>query len=210
MRTALHQLHNRYAALAAEDSRVFTDDKRRSVAYYLLDVNDRQDPAARDRPAVWVRTVRLLHAFTVREGRLPRENNRLGRQEITDEERRLAEWVRYQRRPATRASHCDYQRRRLEAVPGFRWDPIGQAWMTNLEAYRVFTAARRRAPSSRSLDAGERRLAVWAAKQRFHRKRGRLAAGRVAALNRLPMWTWGSQTAVANGQPQQPGDGTNR
>ncbi|MFF1632633.1 hypothetical protein [Leifsonia sp. NPDC058248] len=50
----------------------------------------------------------------------------------------------------------------------------------------------RRSPAYRSIDPAERALAGWAAKQRHARRHGRLSPAREAALERIPIWAWGS------------------
>jgi hypothetical protein len=66
------------------------------------------------------------------------------------------------------------------------------AWVRNLIDYRHFTGTLRRAPRLRSDNPFEKRLAAFAAKQRFAYRDGRLSPDRIAPLERLEFWTWGS------------------
>jgi hypothetical protein len=192
----LQLLHADYAALESRAPNALNPDQARSMLYFLTDQSmEMRQPAPDSAPArliSWVRSVRALDTFVIREGRLPKENNRLPRRTITPEERVLLEWLRYQRRPQTRETHCSYQRRRLEALPGFRWDPIADSWSATFCAYAVFLAQTHRAPAVRSADPSERSLAAWAAKQRHLRRRGRLDLARESALAALSIWTWGA------------------
>jgi hypothetical protein len=192
----VHAVNADYHRLAARDAELLTEDEARSILYFRTD----QSLAAGRTPSNgvpsrvfrWVTSVRAVDEFIATHGRLPRENNRLPRAEVTSEERVLVEWLRYQRRPRTRETHCSYQRRRLEALPGFRWDPIADSWSDTFRTYEAFLTQNHRAPAVRSADPFERSLAAWAAKQRFLRRRGRLDLTRESALAALSIWTWGA------------------
>ena len=82
--------------------------------------------------------------------------------------------------------------RRLACIPGYHRHPLEDAWIRNVIDYRHFTEARRHAPRLRSEDPDEKRLAAFAAKQRFAYRHGRLSPERIATLERLEFWTWGS------------------
>ncbi|SEB74755.1 hypothetical protein SAMN04489806_1672 [Paramicrobacterium humi] len=130
----------------------------------------------------WVATVNCLDRFVLAERRMPRENRRLAPGEIGEQEKSLASWVRYQRRPATRNGHCEYQSRRLEIVDGFQWDPLGEAQRELATQYAEFFTRFGRAPRYRAEAPEERRLANWAAKRRQLAMRGALSAQEVERL----------------------------
>src|SRR5690606_2601010 len=149
-----------------------------SLAFYEAETAAGGIPPGRvDRVAAWIRSVQRLDDFISQHGRLPRENNRLV-DPISAQEQSLADWVRYQRRPATRDLHCDYQRRRLEGIPGFHWDPLDTQWNTMFAAFARFVGTEHRAPRYRSGDPNERALATWAAKQRQLLRNGKLSPRR--------------------------------
>ncbi|MDQ1580155.1 MAG: hypothetical protein QOD05_930 [Microbacteriaceae bacterium] len=188
-------VHADYHRLATRNPESLTEDEARSILYFRTEQSIEAGTSSDDiqsRVLRWVTSVRAVDDFLATHGRLPRENNRLPRAEVSSEERVLVEWLRYQRRPRTRETHCSYQRRRLEALPGFRWDPIAGSWSATLCAYEVFLTQSNRAPAVRSSDPFERSLAAWAAKQRFLRRRGRLDLTRESALAALSIWTWGA------------------
>jgi hypothetical protein len=193
----LQSLHADCAVLASLAPNARNSDQARSVLYFLTDQSmEITQPAPEGVPARvigWVRSARALDTFVMREGRLPRENNRLPRGTITAEERTLIEWVRYERRLRSRDAHCEYQRRRLEAIPGFLWDPITDRWSNTFRDYERFLVRYRRAPSVRSVDPMERHLAAWGSKQRHLRRRRHLDPARESALATLPIWTWGAR-----------------
>jgi hypothetical protein len=193
---ALNQLHADYAALALRPSAALTLDHRRSLLFYRCELallaHTPPPPETPIRGIRWLQTLTALEAFIARETRWPRENRRLDRAAITPEERLLATWVRTQRTAADEGVRSDYQLRRLACVPGFHLHPLAEQWFRQVTEYRHFTSAHRRAPLLSSADPTERRIARFAAKQRLAYRRGRLPPERIATLERLEFWTWGS------------------
>jgi hypothetical protein len=109
----------------------------------------------------------------------------LPRGTVSADEQRLADWIRYQRRPATRSLHCDYQRRRLETLPGFSWTPLDDQWNERFADFAAFVATHHRPPRYRSDNAEERAIAAWVTKQGRFIKLGTLPEDRVRKLNSL-------------------------
>ena len=194
----LHALIADYQDLTARDPGSLTVDEARSIRYFRTEqfiAAGITPPAGTSRKLLrWVTSARAVDDVIASAGRLPRENNRVSRAEVLTEERAVVEWLRYQRRYVTRDTHCDYQRRRLQAFPGFMWDPIADRWSDTLRASEQFLDQHRRAPSVRSSDPIERSLAAWSSKQRhLRRRRGRLDPERETTLAALPIWTWGAR-----------------
>ncbi|MCU1636872.1 MAG: hypothetical protein JWQ68_2111 [Cryobacterium sp.] len=121
--TPLELLHTEYERLAARDPATPTHVQRRSVKVYLTEVGASDSKSrtcdSQDRVIRWVHSLLDLEAFITREGRWPRENNRLPADAFLPGERRLANWVRSERRAAQALRRCSYQRVRLAAVPGY-------------------------------------------------------------------------------------------
>ena len=199
---ALSQLHADYATLALRPLAALTPDHRRSLLFYrgelALIAHTPPPPQTPIQVIRWLQAVAELEAFIARERRWPRENRRLDPAAITAEERHLATWVRTQRTAADGGLRCDYQRRRLACVPGFHLHPHAEQWCRHVTEYQHFTDTHRRAPLLRSDDPTERRLARFAAKQRLAYRRGRLSPDRIATLERLDFWSWGSQPLGLN------------
>ena len=155
---------------------------------------------ARDLVSKWIANVRTLETFVRTAGRLPRTNARLPRTAASQEERMLTEWVRYQRTERARARHCSYQTLRLEAVTGFSWSPLDDAWDHHLDAYRAFVRQHARLPRYRSTDPAERAIASWAAKQRSLIRADRAPHHRITEF----------LEAEARPEPVHAGDGPDR
>ena len=193
----LEQLHADYATRALRPPASLTPDQRRSLLFYRCEqamlAGTPFPPQIPARVIQWLQTLAALEAFIARETRWPRENRRLDRAAITVEERHLATWIRTQRTAANGGVRCDYQRRRLACVPGYHLHPLAEQWHRHVTEYQHFTDTWRRAPLLRGDDPTERRLAGFAAKQRLAYRRGGMSPQRIATLERLDFWSWGSQ-----------------
>jgi hypothetical protein len=192
---ALDQLHADYAALALRPPAALTPDRRRSLLFYqgelALLAHTPPPPQTPARVVRWLQSVAELEAFILREERWPRENRRLDRAAITNEQRRQGIWVRTQRTAADGGLRCDYQLRRLTSIPGFHLHPLDDQWSQHVIDHQHFTDTHQRAPLLRSDDLAERSLAAFGAKQRFVYRRGRLSPRRIEILERLDFWIWG-------------------
>jgi hypothetical protein len=192
----LQLLHAEYAQLHLDGLPTRSEDQRRSLTYYLSELAlgpEHRPGAGRDDVTRWTRNTLTLQRFVDREKRMPRENNRLPPGSFSVEERTLVSKVRADRRLFATGRLCSYQRRRLMCIAGFSFRPLDDRFETNLEEYRRFTTAYRRAPSLRAGDRVEARLAGWAARQRLSYRAGTLPPHRCDALNGLGFWTWGAQ-----------------
>jgi hypothetical protein len=194
---AIDQLHADYATHARRPPAALTPDRRRSLLFYrgelALLARTPVPPQTPARVLRWLQTLTALEAFISRETRWPRENRRLDRAAITAEERHLATWVRTQRTAVDGGVRCDYQLRRLASIPGFHLHPLAEQWYRHATGYQHFTLTHRRAPLLRGDGPTERSLARFAAKQRLSYRRGRLSPDRIATLESLYFWSWGSK-----------------
>lgn len=176
--TPLDNLRHDYQQLSCRAANELSSEQRRSIAYYLADI--RTDPAPEPAIGVWVRTVHQLDAFIDRTGRLPRADPR--RPRPRNQEQRLVDWIAYQRRRPVRTAMCDYQHRRLEALPGFRWAPQEDAWISAFADHQRFWTVRGHAPRRRSTDPHEAALGRWVAHQRANARAGTLLPERERIL----------------------------
>lgn len=175
---ALTTLWTEYADHAARPTMNLTLDERRGVAFYLADRDDRVDvePFVRR----WIRRVHELDAFVAEYGRLPRADSTRPRPATA--EQALVDAVTYFRQSGAAAAYCSYQRRRLEAVPGFAWNPRDARWHLMLEAHQRFWAEHSRAPRRRSSDPTEVEIGRWVAHQRAQLRSGTLPPDREQRL----------------------------
>lgn len=169
---ALRRLHKKWAAETLSRRFAPTD----AVTHYLAAVQP-QNASVRHRG--WVETCAQLEAYVAAHGALPT----LTSTSESDDSRRLVEWTRYQRRNQNRLS--DYQRERLECVPGFSWDPREDAWHDALHDVEMFVRAHGRRPRRRSSHSEEARLAIWFRNQRLLARRESLSDERLDLLVQL-------------------------
>ncbi|WP_159928270.1 DEAD/DEAH box helicase [Rhodococcus sp. WAY2] len=103
---------------------------------------------------------------------------------------RLGVWVSIQRRHHAEG-HLDSPRaRRLEAVPGWVWDPFADQWEQGFRRLVDYAAHFGDTRVPRSYTVEDYRLGAWVTKQRTRRKAGALGADRARRLQALPGWTW--------------------
>jgi hypothetical protein len=198
----LEFLHLRYAQLARRDPSRIDAEQRRSLRYYRAELclmGAMSEPEGLSKLVVrWVQNLLNLERFVALEGRWPRENNRLPKSCISAEERRLASWVRTERKLSTIERRSSYQLARLACLAGHTWHPLDDRWLFRLGEYRDFIETHGSAPKVRSADLTESGLARWASKQRHFYRSGRLSQERVRSLQRLSIWTWGAQTKATH------------
>ncbi|WJY00407.1 helicase associated domain-containing protein [Curtobacterium sp. 458] len=178
--SALTALWNDYAEYAARPTGVLTLDERRGVAFYLAD----RDDAADVEPFVrrWIRNVHDVDTFRQQHGRLPRADP--ARPRPATDEQALVDVLAYFREVGNADGYCTYQRRRLEAIPGFAWRPRDARWEEMLQRHQQFWADNGRAPQRRALDGDEVSIGRWVAHQRARHRRGALPGDREQQLRR--------------------------
>lgn len=186
-------LSRKYLDLSHFDPKTLDQDQSRSLRFYLRESEIRDSKYSQtpiDRIGQWIHTLLRVEGFRERKGRLPRDNNRLPKTSIPQEERSLADWLRYQRRAATRDLHCTYQIERLQSIPGFSWDPRSDQWDEQFRRSAQFVLEHQRLPRYRSTDPAEKAAAGWLAKQRLFWHAGTLSTDRRVRLEQiLSEWT---------------------
>ena len=134
------------------------------------------------RALAWAQRLRSYEDFCREAERTPRENTR-NRASLPAEERRLAEWARYQRRFESHLS--DFQRVRLDLSPAFEWDPVGSAWARRFAECSIQINELHRLPYLNSADTQEFGLARWLNRQLRRQLTGTLSPHQSAALAEL-------------------------
>jgi hypothetical protein len=82
----------------------------------------------------------------------------------------------------------------LEALPGWKWDPVEALFQRGLAALRQYVNREgdARVPQRHvePFDGQTFNLGAWASNRRAAFKRGQLSPDSVAALEALPGWEW--------------------
>jgi superfamily II DNA or RNA helicase len=102
----------------------------------------------------------------------------------------LGAWVTGQRSSYTKGRLDAERQRRLEALPGWTWDPHADRWEEGFRQLSLYVGQHGdpRVPDSYSVDSFP--LAQWVRRQRNFNANGRLSAERRSRLEELPGWTW--------------------
>jgi hypothetical protein len=135
----------------------------------------------------WEAGYAALRAFADREGhaRVPRHH--------VEDGYPLGPWVGEQR---NRRREMDGVRRtRLEAVPGWSFDPQADTWERHFAALESFVARKGHAGVPTDFVVAGLRLGAWVIRHRQEFKAGKLPADRAARLESLPGWMWDTRDA---------------
>lgn len=107
----------------------------------------------------------------------------------------LGTWVNSQRgRYAKGILDADRQRR-LEALPGWRWNALAAQWEEGFRRLQSFVEDTGHARVPQSYTHKGYRLGSWVAKQRAKHAKGGLEADRADRLEELPGWIWKPSSA---------------
>jgi superfamily II DNA or RNA helicase len=103
---------------------------------------------------------------------------------------KLGGWVREQR-VHWRKGRLDSERTaRLEAMPGWTWDPFADDWMIGYEALQAYIAANGHGRVHDDLVEADYALGKWVTKQRMALRSGRIDPERKRILDGTPEWSW--------------------
>jgi superfamily II DNA or RNA helicase len=103
----------------------------------------------------------------------------------------LGSWVNEQRTAYGRDALSEERIARLEALPGWVWEPFDDAWEQGFDALRRFIEREGHARVPQGFrDEDGYRLGHWVGTQRTVHGRGVLSEERVTRLEALPGWVW--------------------
>ena len=77
---------------------------------------------------------------------------------------------------------------KLEALPGWLWNPRQDAWKQNLQYLREFVELHSRLPRRGEESSNGEKIGNWAVKQR--NRRNDLSTERQSLLEQVPGWVW--------------------
>jgi superfamily II DNA or RNA helicase len=104
----------------------------------------------------------------------------------------LGAWALYQRNLCARGELKSDRARRLEKLPGWRWerDLLAEAWEEGFRHLEKYVERHGNARVAPPYHTDGYSLGRWVGQQRAARQRGRLAKEYERRLERLPGWTW--------------------
>jgi hypothetical protein len=188
---ALQRLWDDYNYLKQTDPRTWSEDDSLSIRFFVAEqgLNAGTSPAERSKLIVrWITDLLDLENWIEIEGAIPRQVKKGAGVPNEELQRHLVVWIDTQRRalPGTRST---YQLRRLECVSQFQFVSDDELWLRQYRAYEAFLTTGD-VPGYRRKEWAERRLANWAAQQRFRQRHGSLKPERRRLLEILRVWTW--------------------
>jgi hypothetical protein len=138
------------------------------------------DPHADD----WEEGFQVLQRFAAENG-----HARLPAKSLVDGFR-LGQWINVQRTFFDSGRLSAERIARLEAVPGWTWNPYEDDWETWFRVLERFVVEHGTARVLLDTVVGEVQLGQWVGVQRANFSRGKLSAARIARLEALNGWTW--------------------
>lgn len=181
--TGAFRLHRQAVSLWPDDRRWDERSARfRATGERLLSFDIEELSSGRKRVDIWFQTLDRHETFWRSHRHRPREKTR-DATTLPDDERRLGEWARYQRRFDDQL--CHYQILRLDVSPSFTWDPQTEAWQANLDACIRFARITGQLPRLHSASSSEFVLARWLGRQLRQLQSGTLHPTRANAIGAL-------------------------
>ena len=134
----------------------------------------------------WEQGFSAAHTYAAEHG-----NTCVPAAHVTDGGFNVGSWVHSQRQIYREGKLPAVRIVRLEALPGWTWDPVDDQWERGFAAVGAYSAehGNARVPWDRVADDGLR-IGQWVASQRNAYRFGRLTANRIERLEALPGWTW--------------------
>lgn len=102
----------------------------------------------------------------------------------------VGSWVKVQRRNFDAGSLSEDRRTRLEALPGWSWDPFTERWEEGFRRLTDYLAKCGDARVLRLHQVDGFNLGAWVKKQRSASSSGGLSVNRRSRLEALPGWSW--------------------
>ena len=111
---------------------------------------------------------------------------------------KLFHWVNNQRQFQKNGKLSKDRADQLQALKGWNWDPLEEAWANGLEHVRQYVAKHKHAliPALYKSEDGYT-VGQWVRTQRFVYKCGKLAADRLTKLNKIKGWVWTAKSGPA-------------
>ena len=107
---------------------------------------------------------------------------------------KLGSWVNNQRQEKSNNRLSQDRIERLEALPGWSWDPFTGQWEEAFERLQLYMNLNGDARVSRNCDFNGYKLGVWVGTQRSNKSKNSLSQDQIKRLEALPGWSWDTLT----------------
>ena len=110
------------------------------------------------------------------------------------EEKRAGIWQNRQRTSKKKGTLSTERSAELEAIPGWEWEADAYTlWEEQRHHWIIQYEKLQKTPSNSSKDPEEKRAACWQHNQRTAKKMGALSTERIAGLEAISGWEWGTE-----------------
>ena len=110
----------------------------------------------------------------------------------------LGRWVARQRTWRTQGTLSRERQDKLNAVPGWAWDPFGAAWKAGYSHLKQYVADHGTALVPAAHESDGYRLGAWVVQQRLLFSKSKLDEERRKKLEQLPGWVWNTDESRWN------------
>jgi len=136
----------------------------------------------------WVGTYNKVRDFYKLHGVYPSVSS------MDYEEKKLGLWCANQKRPDRREKLDSYQLKLIKKLRNWDWgSSIDAKWEARLKEVIAFCKKHKSMPSAYADDLEEKRLGVWCSSQRYAKKKNKLSAKQIKAIEKISYWEWQSQ-----------------
>jgi hypothetical protein len=112
-------------------------------------------------------------------------------QSYRNEEHRLGTWINSQRQNYRKGNLSEDKAKRLESLPGWRWNPLDGIWESTYKKLLTFADEFKHTSIPVTTDDPElKELAGWVRRQRQSHRQKVLDVHKIRLLESLPGWSW--------------------
>lgn len=109
---------------------------------------------------------------------------------VTSDNVALGTWVTTQRQRWNQQALDSERADRLESIPGWTWDPVGDVWREGFEQLESFIAENGHARVPDRYEQDGFKLGTWTRNQLRAHRNGWLDDGQIKQVESLPGWSW--------------------
>ncbi len=102
----------------------------------------------------------------------------------------IGKWVVKQRERYRKQWTSEEQIALLEAIPGWKWDPLDENWNASFEILKKYSSREGHSRPPATHCEGEVQLGIWVSQQRDRFKKKRVLPHQQILLESLPSWSW--------------------
>ena len=102
----------------------------------------------------------------------------------------IGKWIAHQRGCHKKGILSKERQRLMESIPGWQWNPVEDAWMTNFLALKNFTETNQLQELPESNLVTKLSLLTWMRTQRVRYSKGAIPSHQIVLIESIPGWYW--------------------